>query len=176
MISTTDRPPYPVIIDTDPGLDDALAIFLACASQELEVILVTTVAGNVGVDLTTTNALGLLELLARHDIPVIAGAAKPLNRASIEAAHIHGADGMGGIVLPTPRRGLAGSDAAARIADELARRPVGSVRILALGPLTNLANLCLQYPSRRDDHRHGRRCARARQCDAIRGVQHRRRS
>jgi purine nucleosidase len=138
--------PAPVIIDTDPGLDDALALFLACASPELDVIGVITVAGNIGLSRTTTNALKLLHHLGRDDIPVIAGCAGALRRGSIEAASIHGEDGLGGADLPLPTRRPLAVDATSWLADELLRRPTHSSRILALGPLTNLARLVERSP------------------------------
>ena len=138
--------PTPVIIDTDPGLDDALALFLACASPELDVIGVITVAGNIGLSRTTANALKLLYHLGRDDIPVIAGCAGALRRGSIEAADIHGEDGLGGADLPLPTRGPLAVDATSWLADELLRRPTHSLRILALGPLTNLARLVERSP------------------------------
>ncbi len=138
--------PAPVIIDTDPGLDDALALFLACASPELDVIGVITVAGNIGLSRTTTNALKLLHHLGRDDIPVIAGCAEALRRGSIEAASIHGEDGLGGADLPLPTRRPLAVDATSWLADELLRRPTHSLRILALGPLTNLARLVERSP------------------------------
>jgi purine nucleosidase len=138
--------PAPVIIDTDPGLDDALALFLACASPELDIIGVITVAGNIGLSHTTANALKLLHHLGRDDIPVIAGCAGALRRGSIEAADIHGEDGLGGADLPLPTRRPLAVDATSWLADELVRRPTRSLRILALGPLTNLARLVQRSP------------------------------
>jgi inosine-uridine nucleoside N-ribohydrolase len=138
--------PAPVLIDTDPGLDDALALFLVCASPELEVIGVTTVAGNIGLSRTTTNALKLLHHLGRDDIPVIAGCAEALRRGAIEAAPIHGEDGLGGADLALPERQPLAADATAWLADELLRRPAHSLQILALGPLTNLARLVERNP------------------------------
>ena len=138
--------PAPVIIDTDPGLDDALALFLACASLELDVIGVITVAGNIGLSRTTGNALKLLHHLGRDDIPVIAGCAGALRRGSIEAADIHGVDGLGGADLPLPTRRPLAVDATSWLADELLRRSTHSLRILALGPLTNLARLVERSP------------------------------
>ena len=93
-------PSSPVIIDTDPGLDDALALFLAGASPELDILAVVTVAGNIALSRTTGNALKLLHLLGRDDIPVIAGCARPLMRDNVHAADIHGGDGLGGIRWP----------------------------------------------------------------------------
>jgi len=129
-----------VVIDTDPGLDDAVAILHALNCGRFDVLGLTTVAGNIGLDIVTRNAGRLLALMARSDIPVLAGAAEPLVRKGIDEAGIHGGDGLGGIVLPEPAA-APGEDAVAWLADLLAREEPGTVDILALGPLTNIATL-----------------------------------
>lgn len=137
----------PVVIDTDPGIDDAIALMLALSGPELDVRAVTTVGGNAGLDRTTANALRLLHLLGRDDVPVGAGADHPLvRRDSLPAESIHGADGLGGITLePAPR----GPDR--RTAVELIRDVVEAsaepVTLIALGPLTNVAALLASAPA-----------------------------
>ena len=131
----------PVVIDTDPGIDDALAIMLALASPELEVLALTSVGGNVGVELTTRNALDLLALCGRDDIPVGAGASRGLVRTPARnAEHVHGGNGLGGVELP---RAVSGPDP--RGALGLLRATISAsarpVTVIALGPLTNLAVL-----------------------------------
>jgi purine nucleosidase len=138
--------PRPVVIDTDPGLDDALALIVALRSPELDVAGITTVAGNIGLDVTTRNALRMLALLGRPDIPVVEGAAEPLARPHQHAAEIHGGDGIGGVVLPEPPAGPAPGAAVAFLRTLLDERPAGTLRILALGPLTNIARLILDHP------------------------------
>ena len=86
----------PIILDCDPGHDDAIALLLALASPEVELVAVTTVAGNQTLEKTTTNALRVLELVGRGDVPVAAGAERPLVRARDVAAHVHGESGMDG--------------------------------------------------------------------------------
>jgi pyrimidine-specific ribonucleoside hydrolase len=96
-------PATPVILDTDPGLDDALALLLALGSPEIDLIGVTTVAGNTTLANTTANALRILELADRTDVPVAAGAARGLVReAPRTAEYVHGGDGLGGLPLPPP--------------------------------------------------------------------------
>ena len=95
--------PTPIILDCDPGHDDAIALLLALASPELELVGVTTVAGNQTLEKTTTNALRVLELVGRGDVPVAAGAARPLVRERDVAAHVHGETGMDGPTCPTRR-------------------------------------------------------------------------
>jgi purine nucleosidase/pyrimidine-specific ribonucleoside hydrolase len=136
-----------VVIDTDPGLDDALAIFLACASPKLDVIGVVSVAGNIGLERVTRNALRLLDFIGRSGVRVIAGAARPIKREPILAADIHGADGLGGVALPASKREALDSDATAFLEAELMRRPPQSLSILALGPLTNIAKLIEARPA-----------------------------
>jgi pyrimidine-specific ribonucleoside hydrolase len=137
----------PVVIDTDPGIDDAIALMLALSGPELDVRAVTTVGGNAGLDTTTANALRLLHLLGRDDIPVGAGADVPLvRRDSRPAESVHGADGLGGIRLePAPR------PADRRAAVELIRDVVDAceepVTLIALGPLTNVAALLASSPA-----------------------------
>jgi inosine-uridine nucleoside N-ribohydrolase len=125
-----------VIIDTDPGIDDAVAIFLALASPEFDVIGLTTVFGNCEVDVATRNALTLLEAAGRPEVPVAAGAANPVAMPYLGAVpHIHGEDGLGdGEPLPAP----AGRPVDTHAADFLCRNAPGAT-ILAIGPLTNLA-------------------------------------
>jgi purine nucleosidase/pyrimidine-specific ribonucleoside hydrolase len=135
------------VIDTDPGLDDALALFLACASRALDIVGIVTVAGNIGLSRVTANALKLLACLGRGDVPVIAGRARPLKREPLTAQDIHGEDGLGGVVLAQPERQALTLDATAWMEDELTRRPEHSLRILALGPLTNLASLIESRPA-----------------------------
>ena len=127
-----------LIIDTDPGIDDALAIFLALKSPELKVEAITPVAGNVPLDLTLPNALKLLEISGRTDIPVAAGAARPLARQLVTAAHVHGNNGLGGVEFPAPKiKPIAAS--ASQLIRRIVRQSPGEVSIVAIGPLTNLA-------------------------------------
>jgi inosine-uridine nucleoside N-ribohydrolase len=126
-----------VIVDTDPGIDDAIAIFLALASPELDVVGLTTVFGNCAVDVATRNALTLLDVAGRADIPVAMGAANPVAMPYLGGApHVHGTDGLGDGAdpLPTP----AGQPVAVTAAEFLCRHAPGT-SILAIGPLTNLA-------------------------------------
>lgn len=134
-----------VIIDTDPGLDDAVAILFALASGRFAVLGLTTVAGNIGLERTTENAGGLLTVMGRSDIPVISGAATALMRDNINAIVIHGNDGLRGVTLPPPKAPHR-TDAVAWLADTLVAEPSGSVDILALGPLTNIARLIDTHP------------------------------
>src|SRR5579864_3507238 len=93
-----------IILDTDPGIDDALALYLALAAPEVQLEAVTTVSGNVHVDITTRNALALLELAGRSDIPVARGCDRPLVRQPVIADYVHGRNGLGEVMLPEPQR------------------------------------------------------------------------
>ena len=128
-----------IIIDTDPGQDDAVAILLALASPEIEVLAVTAVAGNVPLPLTTRNARAVCELAGRPDIPVHPGAEGPLTRPLVTAEHVHGRTGLDGADLPEPKMAVGDAHAADLIAETLRREPPGTVTLCALGPLTNLA-------------------------------------
>src|SRR5262245_32853214 len=92
-----------LIIDTDPGIDDALALFFALAGPDVRLAAVTTVSGNVSVEKTTRNALSLLELAGRGDVPVARGAERPLLREAVYADYVHGRNGVGDVALPEPR-------------------------------------------------------------------------
>ncbi len=137
--------PRAIIIDTDPGIDDAVAILHALSEPAFAIKGLTTVAGNIGIRTTTRNALGLLALMGRADIPVIAGAAKPLLRDVSPSADIHGHDGLGGVAMPDPMAAPTAGDAVTFLADTLDSMP-GEVDILALGPLTNIARLITTRP------------------------------
>ena len=131
--------PRQIIIDTDPGQDDAVAILLALASPELNVLGITAVAGNVPLALTARNICQVLELAGRTDVPVYAGAAQPLQRKLVTAEHVHGNTGLNGPTLPEPSMKLAEGDAADFIVRTVRAQPAGTVTLCALGPLTNLA-------------------------------------
>lgn len=135
----------PVIIDCDPGHDDAIALLLAVASPELDVLGVTTVAGNTTLDKTTRNALSVLELAGRNDIPVAAGASAPLSRELVIAEHIHGESGLDGPVLPEPSGSPVEQPAAAFMAERIRSSPV-PVTLIPTGPLTNIAQLFRDHP------------------------------
>lgn len=127
----------PIILDTDPGVDDALAIMLALGSPELDVMGICTVSGNVPLNTGTRNAQGLLQLLDRTEIPVFAGADQPLKRDPVFATEVHGESGMGQAVLPEPSQKIKG-DAVDFLVQTLSDQP-GEITIIAVGPLTNLA-------------------------------------
>src|SRR5579875_1185570 len=130
--------PRRVIIDTDPGTDDALAVFLALRSPELKVEAITPVAGNVPLSLTLPNALRLVEIAGRTDIPVAAGADRPLKRRLVTAAYAHGENGLGGVQFPEPKVRPVNERAPALI-DRIVRDAPGEISIIAIGPLTNVA-------------------------------------
>ena len=135
-----------VLIDTDPGVDDALALLLAFSSPELRVEGLTTVAGNVSLDLGSLNALKLLDFLGVDDVPVVAGAGKPLLCKCRDASSIHGESGLGGAKLPEPKGHLDERSAVEFIlekVDELGR----DLTLIPLGPLTNIAGAILARPS-----------------------------
>lgn len=132
------------VIDTDPGLDDAVAILHALSSPAFDILGITTVAGNIGIDVTTRNAGRILAHARRSDIPVVAGAAAPLSRTGLDTIDIHGNDGLGGVDFPEPAVPPL-PDAVEWLAELLLREPEGSVDILALGPLTNIARLVLDH-------------------------------
>lgn len=138
--------PRKIIIDTDPGQDDAVGILLALASPEVEVLALTTVAGNVPLDLTSRNARIVCEIAGRPDIPVHAGCDAPLSRPLVTAEHVHGKSGLDGIALFQPASALAPGHAVDAIIDILRREPEGSVTLVAMGPLTNLATAFRRAP------------------------------
>ena len=129
----------PVILDCDPGHDDAIALLLALASPEIELLGVTTVYGNQTIEKTTLNALRVLELAGRTDVPVAVGAERPLTRELVVAAHVHGESGLDGTALPDAESSAASADATAFIAERIAGAD-GPVTIVATGPWTNLAH------------------------------------
>jgi pyrimidine-specific ribonucleoside hydrolase len=134
------------VIDTDPGIDDALALLLALASPEVELRLVTTVHGNVDLAQTTDNALRVLHLAGRSDVPVAAGARTSLVVAQAErAGHVHGAAGLGGVVLPPSPATVDPRPAVVALA-ELLLTSDEPVTVAAIGPLTNIALLLAVYP------------------------------
>lgn len=141
------KSPVRVLIDTDPGLDDAVGILYALACQGFAVDAMTSVAGNIGIATTTQNIGRLLAAMGRDDIAYAAGAARPLHGAGRDEAAIHGSDGLGGVVLSAPQRAPEAQDATSFLADKLRAAPSGALTVLALGPLTNLAQLARDEPA-----------------------------
>ncbi len=133
-------PPRKIIIDTDPGQDDAVAILLALASpEEVELLGITAVAGNVPLALTAKNARIVCELAGRPDVPVYAGCDRPLGRDLVTAEYVHGETGLNGPVLPDPVMPLQDQHAVDFIIDTVRAQPAGAVTLCPLGPLTNIA-------------------------------------
>lgn len=136
-----------VIFDTDPSPDDAVAFLAALASpQELEVLAITTVAGNVPVELTTKNARKALELARRSDIPVYAGASAPLVRPLVTAEQVHGNTGFDGYDLPEPATPVHPGFAPDAIVEMVMARPAKAVTLCCLAPLTNVALAMMREP------------------------------
>ncbi|WP_219598640.1 pyrimidine-specific ribonucleoside hydrolase RihA [Aeromonas salmonicida] len=135
----------PVIVDCDPGHDDAIALILALASPELKVLAVTTSAGNQTQEKTLNNALRILTLLGRDDIPVAAGAPKPLARELIIADNVHGESGLDGPTLPDPAFAPQAMTGLELIAKSLRESPE-PVTLVPTGPLTNIALLLAAHP------------------------------
>jgi inosine-uridine nucleoside N-ribohydrolase len=130
--------PARVIIDTDPGVDDALALLLAMRSPELKIEGITAVAGNVPLELTLPNALRMVEISGRTDIPVAAGAKGPLLRRLVTATYAHGENGLGGAVFPEPKSKPVAAPAAEFIRQTIRKFP-GEITLITIGPLTNIA-------------------------------------
>lgn len=136
-----------IIIDTDPGQDDAVAILLALASPEdIDVLGITAVAGNVPLPLTQKNARIVCELAGRPDVAVYAGCDAPIARRLITAEHVHGKTGLDGPTLPDPVMALADGHGVDFIIDTLRREPAGTVTLCPLGPLTNIATVFNKAP------------------------------
>lgn len=135
----------PIIIDCDPGHDDAIALILALASPKLNVLAVTTSAGNQTPDKTLRNALRILTLLGRHDIPVAGGAPKPLRSELIIADNVHGESGLDGPALPEPGFAPQALTAVELMAKTL-RASTEPVTLVPTGPLTNIALLLSAHP------------------------------
>jgi len=148
LVQKENAMPHPrrIIIDTDPGQDDAVAILLALASPEIEVLGITAVAGNVGLALTERNARIICELAGRPDMPVFAGCDAPLQRKLVTAEHVHGKTGLDGPQLADPVMPLQAQHAVDFIIDTLRHQPTGTVTLCPLGPLTNIAAAFLKAP------------------------------
>jgi len=138
--------PRPIIIDTDPGIDDAVAILLALASPELEVLGLVAVAGNLPLAATARNALSIAELAGRPELPVYAGCPRPLGRKLIDAESAHGSGGLGDLVLPPPAAPLRPEHGILYLIDRLRRAEPSSITLCALGPLTNIAMALVAAP------------------------------
>ena len=128
----------PLVLDVDTGTDDALALAYAVASPGIELVAVTTVAGNVDVEKTTANTLSVLDWLGAEDIPVHRGASRPLVRPHRDASYFHDEGGLGGARLPASTR-MVGADRGPAALIRLARQRPGELTLVALGPLTNVA-------------------------------------
>lgn len=136
-----------IIIDTDPGQDDAVAMLLALASPEdLEVLAITAVAGNVPLELTAKNALKICELAGRSDVPVYAGSPRPLMRDLVTAEYVHGVTGIDGAELPEPTKPLEEGHAVDAIIEKVMGLDSGSITLCPLGPLTNIAMALIKEP------------------------------
>src|SRR5579862_6735068 len=138
LSSPSANAPRRIILDTDPGVDDAMAFFLALRSPELKVEAITPVSGNVPLSLTLPNALRLLEIAGRRDIPVAAGASAPLVRRLVTARYAHGENGLGGVDFPAPSLKPV-SESAVEMIRRIVRSSPGEITVVALGPLTNVA-------------------------------------
>jgi len=136
--------PIPIVLDCDPGHDDAIALLLALASPEVEVRGVTTTYGNQTLEKTTENALRVLELVGKADVEVAAGADRPLKRELVVAAHVHGESGLDGPALPPASTKTVTPHASAFIADCI-RRTEADVTLVPTGPLTNVARYLEEY-------------------------------
>ena len=142
--------PKPVILDVDPGHDDAVALMLACGHPDLDLLAVTTVAGNVTIEKTTRNALRVLSLVGCDDVPVGVGASGPLERPLHTAEDIHGKSGLDGPEeIPEARFGPDARGAVALISDTLRASPV-PVTLIPVGPLTNIAAFLREHPDLKD--------------------------
>lgn len=138
--------PRPLIIDTDPGKDDAVAILLALAAPEvLDVLMISAAAGNVGLDHTSANARRLCELVGRTDIAVHPGCPRPILRPLLTVPDIHGADGLGGAGLPPPEMPLSDIHAVPALIEAIARSPEPCA-VACLAPMTNLAVALVMAP------------------------------
>ena len=142
--------PIPIVLDCDPGHDDAVAMLLAVASPEVELVGVTTVAGNQTLEKTTANAIRVLELVGRGDVPIAEGAERPLVRERHVAAHVHGESGLDGPELPPARGRPVGRHAVDFLADAIRERD-GRLTLVPTGPLTNVALLLALHPDARPE-------------------------
>jgi len=138
--------PRKIIIDTDPGQDDAVAILLALASPELDVVAITTVAGNVPLRLTQTNARKICELAGKPETRVFAGAIRPMVRQLVTAEEVHGKTGLDGPDLPEPTMPLQAKHAVDFIVETLMSEEPGTVTLCPLGPLTNIGLALVREP------------------------------
>jgi len=138
--------PRKIIIDTDPGQDDAAAIMLALASPELEVLGITAVAGNVPLALTARNARMITEICGRSEVQVYAGADRPLTRKLVTAEHVHGKTGLDGVEQFEAEQPLQPMHAVDFIIETLRQHPAGEITLCALGPLTNIAAVLERAP------------------------------
>ncbi|MDB5561607.1 MAG: nucleoside hydrolase [Hyphomicrobiales bacterium] len=136
-----------IIIDTDPGQDDAVAILLALASPaELDVLGIVAVAGNVSLEQNARNALKVIELAGRSDIPVYAGSVRPIRRHLVTAEHVHGETGLDGPDLPMPTTKLQAKHGVDYIVETLLAHDAGTITLCTLGPLTNIALALIKAP------------------------------
>lgn len=136
----------PIIIDTDPGIDDAVAIAIALFSDELDIKCISTVFGNVGLDKTTYNALRLVKFFGKENIPVASGARKPLLRDIIDASEVHGKTGMEGFDFEDPDMSLLCQESSIELMRKIIMESDEPITILPIGPLTNVALLLSTYP------------------------------
>jgi purine nucleosidase len=138
--------PRPIIIDTDPGIDDAVAILLALASPELDVLGLVAVAGNVPLTATERNARSIVALAGRPDLPVYGGCPRPLGRQPLDAARSHGSGGLGDLVLPPPAAPARPQHGVFWLIETLRHAKPKSLTLCALGPLTNIATALVAAP------------------------------
>ena len=140
----------PILLDCDPGHDDAIALLLALASPEVELLGVTTVAGNQTLEKTTANAIRVLEFAGRTDVPVAAGADRPLVREQFVAAYVHGETGLDGPDLPPPEGAPINRHAVDFLAEKI-QEAGGGVTLVPVGPLTNVALMLALHPDARPE-------------------------
>ena len=136
-----------LIIDCDPGVDDAVALLLAFASPELDILGVTTVAGNVAAPLTARNARLIRQIAGREDVPVFAGCDRPMVRAPVEAGHFHGESGLGSLAIVEPKAPLAADHAVDFLVRAVMDAPPGAVSLAITGPCTNVAMAIVREPA-----------------------------